>query len=108
MNETILSVQNLNLWYGQNQALKDISMEIPEKSITAFIESVSGGTLSLLKATAWLKDVLGGLLCRFLSWEMTGSDTVMAIMNTTAASRTLPTVRLPVCILQLNSTNICD
>ena len=31
----ILSVENLCLWYGSHQALKDINIEIPEKSITA-------------------------------------------------------------------------
>ena len=29
----ILSVENLCLWYGSHQALKDINIEIPEKSI---------------------------------------------------------------------------
>ena len=28
----ILSVENLCLWYGSHQALKDINIEIPEKS----------------------------------------------------------------------------
>ena len=31
----IMTVQGLNLWYGDHQALHDISMNIPEKSITA-------------------------------------------------------------------------
>ena len=31
----ILSAQSLNLWYGAHQALHDISIDIPEKSITA-------------------------------------------------------------------------
>ena len=33
----ILEIQDLCLWYGNTQALKNVSMEIPEKSITAFI-----------------------------------------------------------------------
>ena len=33
----ILSVENLCLWYGSHQALKDINFEIPVKSITALI-----------------------------------------------------------------------
>ena len=33
----IIKTENLNLWYGENQALKNINIEIPEKSITAFI-----------------------------------------------------------------------
>ena len=30
----IMTVQGLDLWYGDHQALHDISMNIPEKSIT--------------------------------------------------------------------------
>ena len=33
----IMTVQGLDLWYGDHQALHDISMNIPEKSITALI-----------------------------------------------------------------------
>lgn len=29
----ILSVENLCLWYGSHQALKDINIEIPEKAL---------------------------------------------------------------------------
>ena len=32
-----VSVKNANLWYGDFQALKNISVEIPEKKVTAFI-----------------------------------------------------------------------
>ena len=31
---TIISVQGLNLWYSANQALYDVSMELPEHEIT--------------------------------------------------------------------------
>ena len=37
MGETKISVNDLNLYYGQNHALKNVSMEIKEKAITAFI-----------------------------------------------------------------------
>ena len=30
-----ISVKNANLWYGDFQALKDISVEIPERQVTA-------------------------------------------------------------------------
>ena len=32
-----LSIQNLNFFYGQFKALKDVSLVIPEKKVTAFI-----------------------------------------------------------------------
>ena len=36
MND-IITVKDLQLWYGQTKALKGVSMDIPEKSITALI-----------------------------------------------------------------------
>ena len=44
----ILSVENLCLWYGSHQALKDINIEIPEKSITALIGPSGCGKSTLL------------------------------------------------------------
>ena len=35
--DPILQVKDLDLWYGAHQALHSVSMDIPEKSITAFI-----------------------------------------------------------------------
>ena len=37
MND-IITVKDLQLWYGQTKALKGVSMDIPEKSITALID----------------------------------------------------------------------
>ena len=35
MNEPIIKVRDLDLWYGEHQALRKISMDLPEGSITA-------------------------------------------------------------------------
>lgn len=35
--KTKIQVRNLDLYYGENHALKNVSMDIKEKSITAFI-----------------------------------------------------------------------
>lgn len=37
MAESKISVQDLNLHYGENHALKSVNMEIREKAVTAFI-----------------------------------------------------------------------
>ena len=51
----ILSVENLCLWYGSHQALKDINIEIPEKSITALIgPSGCGKSTSSIRARTFL------------------------------------------------------
>ena len=41
----IITVKDLCLWYGRYQALKSVNIEIPEKSITAFIGPSGCGSL---------------------------------------------------------------
>ena len=49
MNKPIITVKDLNLWYGQTKALKNINIEIPEKSITALIGPSGCGKSTFLK-----------------------------------------------------------
>lgn len=56
----IISVQDLNLWYGNHQALHHINMEIPEKSITAFIGPSGCGKSTLLKTLNRMNDLVKG------------------------------------------------
>ncbi len=58
---TILSVQGLNLWYGANQALFDVSMEIPEHQITAFIGPSGCGKSTFLKTLNRMNDLVDGV-----------------------------------------------
>ena len=37
MDHTILSARDLNLYYGENHALKNIMIDLPERQITALI-----------------------------------------------------------------------
>ena len=46
---TKLSVRNLNFYYGQFHALKNINLEIPEKKVTAFIGPSGCGKSTLLR-----------------------------------------------------------
>ena len=49
-NESIsVEVNNLNLYYGQSQALKNISMGIPQKRVTAFIGPSGCGKSTILR-----------------------------------------------------------
>ena len=54
----ILSVENLCLWYGSHQALKDINIEIPEKSITALMGPSGCGKSTFLKTLDRMNDLL--------------------------------------------------
>ena len=54
----IMTVQGLNLWYGDHQALHDISMNIPEKSITALIGPSGCGKSTFLKTLNRMNDLV--------------------------------------------------
>ena len=57
----IISVQDLNLWYGSQQALHHINLDIPEKSITAFIGPSGCGKSTLLKTLNRMNDLIKGV-----------------------------------------------
>ena len=58
MNDPIITVNDLNLWYGQAQALKNINIEIPEKSITALIGPSGCGKSTFLKTLNRMNDLI--------------------------------------------------
>jgi phosphate transport system ATP-binding protein len=47
-----------NLWYGQSQALFDITMDIPEKQVTAFIGPSGCGKSTLLRCLNRMNDLI--------------------------------------------------
>ena len=57
----IMTAQGLNLWYGDHQALHDISMNIPEKSITALIGPSGCGKSTFLKTLNRMNDLIPGV-----------------------------------------------
>ncbi|UZJ46189.1 phosphate ABC transporter ATP-binding protein PstB [Marinimicrobium sp. C6131] len=62
-DETIkLEVNNLNLYYGDNRALKDINLKIPEKKVTAFIGPSGCGKSTLLRCFNRMNDLVD--ICR--------------------------------------------
>ncbi len=58
----IISAKNMNLWYGENHALKDINIDIPEKEITAMIGPSGCGKSTFLKSLNRMNDLVEG--CR--------------------------------------------
>ena len=61
MKNPIFTVRDLNLWYGQAQALKDITLNIPEKSITALIGPSGCGKSTFLKTLNRMNDLVPGV-----------------------------------------------
>ena len=57
----ILSAHDLNLWYGAHQALHNISIDIPEKSITALIGPSGCGKSTFFKTLNRMNDLVGGV-----------------------------------------------
>jgi len=54
----ILTVDDLSLWYGKSRALHEISMQIPEKKITAFIGPSGCGKSTLLRCFNRMNDLV--------------------------------------------------
>jgi phosphate transport system ATP-binding protein len=56
------TIQNLNLYYGQFQALKNVNMNIPNNKITAFIGPSGCGKSTFIKTLNRMNDLVEG--CR--------------------------------------------
>ena len=54
----IMTAKDLNLWYDQTQALKNVNITIPEKSITAFIGPSGCGKSTFLKTLNRMNDLI--------------------------------------------------
>ena len=58
---SIISAKDLCLWYGNFQALKNITVEIPEHSITALIGPSGCGKSTFLKTLNRMNDLIPGV-----------------------------------------------
>ena len=58
---SIISVKDMCLWYGDHQALKNVNIEIPEKSITALIGPSGCGKSTFLKTLNRMNDLIPGV-----------------------------------------------
>ncbi len=56
----IVDINELNLYYGEFHALKNVNMEIPEKAITAFIGPSGCGKSTLLRTFNRMNDMIAG------------------------------------------------
>jgi phosphate transport system ATP-binding protein len=56
--EISIQVENLNLYYGQKQALHDINMEIPKHQVTAYIGPSGCGKSTLLRCINRMNDLV--------------------------------------------------
>lgn len=56
-----IEVQDMHLYYGETEALKGISMQIPKKRITAFIGPSGCGKSTLLRSFNRMNDLVDGV-----------------------------------------------
>ena len=54
----VFSIENMNLWYGESHALKDINLDIEEKSITALIGPSGCGKSTFIKSLNRMNDLI--------------------------------------------------
>ena len=59
--DPVFDVQSLSLWYGEKQALKSISLRIPDRRITAFIGPSGCGKSTLIRCLNRLNDLVAGV-----------------------------------------------
>jgi phosphate transport system ATP-binding protein len=57
---TVFGVRNVSIWYSSFQAVTDVSMEIYEHEITAFIGSSGSGKTTVLRSFNRMNDLVPG------------------------------------------------
>lgn len=60
-NKIKVKVENLNLYYGENHALKDVNLDIQENAVTAFIGPSGCGKSTFLKTLNRMNDLVDGV-----------------------------------------------
>lgn len=75
----IIKTENLNLWYGTNQALKNINAEIQEKQITALIGPSGCGKSTFLKTLNRMNDLVEG--CRITGEVLLDGEDIYGNMD---------------------------
>jgi phosphate transport system ATP-binding protein len=58
MQDNKVSIKKLSVYYGQNRALNDITMDLPEKKVTALIGPSGCGKSTLLRSLNRMNDLI--------------------------------------------------
>jgi phosphate transport system ATP-binding protein len=58
---TAVSIQHANVWYGEQQAIHDISLDLPANQVTAFIGPSGCGKSTLLRCLNRMNDLIDGV-----------------------------------------------
>ena len=74
-----ISVREANLWYGDLQAIKNISLEIPPRQVTAFIGPSGCGKSTFLKCFNRMNDLVPD--CRIEGRFLVGNTDIYGAIN---------------------------
>lgn len=58
---TVLSARSFSLWYARHQALKEVTLEVPQGQVTAIIGPSGCGKSTLIRAFNRLNDLIPGV-----------------------------------------------
>jgi phosphate transport system ATP-binding protein len=61
LESPMVEIEHLSLWYGDKQALKDVSMAIPKHRVTAYIGPSGCGKSTLLRCLNRMNDLIDGV-----------------------------------------------
>src|SRR2546426_6809599 len=61
METPMVEIEQVNLWYGAKQALKDVTMSMPKHRITAYIGPSGCGKSTLLRCLNRMNDLVDGV-----------------------------------------------
>ncbi|MCA9001756.1 MAG: ATP-binding cassette domain-containing protein, partial [Planctomycetes bacterium] len=56
--ESVVEIQDFNLWYGKSQALHDVSLKLPKSKVTALIGPSGCGKSTLLRCVNRMNDLV--------------------------------------------------
>ena len=70
-----VDVRNFNLWYGQNQAIHDVTLRAPERKVIALLGPSGCGKSTLLRSLNRLNDLIPGV--RMTGDILLGKDSVL-------------------------------
>ena len=74
-----IKIENLNLYYGNFHALKNINLNIPENMITAFIGPSGCGKSTLLKTLNRMNDLIEG--CRITGNVLLDGESIFGSLD---------------------------
>jgi phosphate transport system ATP-binding protein len=83
--QAAFTVRGLNVWYGAKQAIKDVSLDIEEKRVTAFIGPSGCGKSTFLRCLNRMNDLIPGARVegdlRYRGIDVHGRDVDPAVLR---------------------------